>query len=162
MDSYDIEDAIVTFFDNNEKIPKKTNLDRDVCDAILCSKFHEYRREQCTEFTYSSMYLENNTNIDFIIDICTDDVYKIDKVYKILGNNLFKHPITNTWLYIPSYAISNECSSCDGTTHSSISICEENQLLDIIIFHFTTRMREEIFGIDDVDKWVEEHVSDDV
>jgi hypothetical protein len=192
MNDSDIENKLIEFLDNSREIRKVENLDDDVCDAILCSRFHHYRNEENTEFTYSSLYLPHDVSIDFMIDNATNQVYQIDKVYKIKSMKccVFKHSVRESWMYIPYYNIQNDCDTCDeetcdktcdeetcdktcdgetcdktcdeetcdktcdGATQSTICICEEKRLIDIVAFHFDSLMRNDIFDCDDIYEWI--------
>ena len=132
---------------NKDSLKKVSKFDEELCDALMCSIYREYRREHKTEFIYKSMFLNVKRNVNFLLDNELKNIIDSKEIYKIFNYSyLFIHPNTNTWIYIPTYSIYNTCGSCDGTTSSSVVVCEEQNIEDIIYYHFDEYLRE-YFGL---------------
>jgi hypothetical protein len=128
-----------------------TTWPKDFEDALLCSKYRWYRRIQKTRFHYKSMECHSTIN-DLTCDgsaSTLDRTKAIDPVqlFKMKdGKLLFQHPFTFCWWLIEHFDISNRCGSCDGTTTSTVTCCEEDTLHKLMRWHLTDGERVRWFS----------------
>lgn len=109
---------------------------KDISSRILDS-------EKLLEVSYEVNY-ERKTSLKRTIDILLDmpstpeksKLYPLIKPEKLLYIYLgrytkmyvFQHPTLKTWMLLTNWSCTNECNSCDGKTHSTVTLYEEYNL----------------------------------